>query len=122
MANNELQLQATVVSKSAPTNGHGVLNIALFNPNGTPYTDTTATATLVLTGYAIAETGSAVAATDTVNAAIGKLEKRVTDTTTATLVLTDYAIAISGSAVAETDTVNAAIAKLEKRVYDIEHS
>ena len=95
----------------------------------------------VLTGYEKAASASAVAATDTVNAAIGKIEKALdgkqasgsyaaanhthtySDVGAAAashshvgteVTLTGYTKASSASAIASTDSVNAALGKLEK--------
>jgi hypothetical protein len=50
----------------------GVANYSELSGGGTG-------ADIVLTGYSIASTAAAVAATDTINQGIGKLEKRVSD-------------------------------------------
>jgi len=81
----------------------------------------------VLTGYSKASSASAVAATDTVNAAIGKIEKALDgkqasgDYAASThshvgseVTLTGYTKASSAADVAATDTVNQAIGKLQK--------
>lgn len=67
-------LQATLVEKAEVEPNHTPIKIALFNPDGTPYKDSGATA--ALTGYAGVEAGP-VAASDTVLSAIAKLEARI---------------------------------------------
>jgi len=92
-----------------------------------PDTDTTVGSGITLTGYTKASSASAVAATDTVNEAIGKLEKGLDGKQAAgnyanathshvgtEVTLTGYSKAASASVIAATDTVNGAIGKLEK--------
>ena len=100
-------------------------------------------ADIAVTGYTKPATTSAIAATDTVNAAIGKLETALdgkqaagnyvpTSTTVngsalssnvtldgADITLTGYSLPASTSAVAATDTVNGAIGKLEKAILPV---
>ena len=100
-------------------------------------------ADIAITGYSKPATTSAIAATDTVNAAIGKLETALdgkqaagnyvsTSTTVngnalssnvtldgADIALTGYSKPASTSAVAATDTVNGAIGKLEKAILPV---
>jgi hypothetical protein len=81
-------------------------------------------ADIALTGYSKAGSASAIAASDTVNAAAGKLEYKLDAhaadsanphaVTGAQAVLTGYEKPASSSALAGTDTVNAALGKLEK--------
>lgn len=75
--------QMQVVSQAAINPNQAVTQVALFHPDGTVLTvvDTTTektAATMLLTGYAIG-TAAALAASDTVNGAFAKLEKRVLD-------------------------------------------
>jgi enoyl-[acyl-carrier-protein] reductase (NADH) len=51
--------------------------VALFNPDGSVLTVVQTTAAMVITGYAIAGAAAALSATDTLNVALGKLEKRI---------------------------------------------
>ena len=100
-------------------------------------------ADIAVTGYSKPATTSAIAATDTVNDAIGKLETALdgkqaagnyvpTSTTVngsalssnvtldgADIALTGYSLPASTSAVAATDTVNGAIGKLEKAILPV---
>jgi len=101
---------------------------------------------VALTGYSKASSAAAVAATDTVNAAIGKLEKALDGkqasgsyltsvswndidskpssftpashehTTSDVTALTGYTIASSAAAIAATDSLNTALGKLEKSI------
>jgi hypothetical protein len=74
---NQKVTQAVLVSQSAMNPHQGTEQFALFDASGTslPLTADTG-ATVVLTGYTI-QSAAAVAATDTVNHAIGKLEARI---------------------------------------------
>ena len=77
---------------------------------------------VTLTGYSKPSSTSAVAATDTVNAAIGKLEKALdgkansshNQASNTINAMTGYSKPSSTSAIAASDTLNAAIGKLEK--------
>lgn len=51
--------------------------VALFNPDGSVLTVVQTTASMLLTGYTIAGASAAVSPTDSINIAIGKLEKRI---------------------------------------------
>jgi len=71
-------------------------------------------ADLALTGYSKATAGSAVAATDTVNAAIGKLEFKIDNATTGTvesvgLAMPTGVFAVTGSPVTSTGTLTASL-------------
>jgi hypothetical protein len=61
-----------------PRDGNGYITLQDLVDTLGASTDGTA-ATLTLAGYTIAGTAVAVAASDTISAAIGKLEKRVKD-------------------------------------------
>lgn len=93
--------------------------MALFDTSGNPISrildDVPSGAEVILTGFASGSAG-AVAATDTVNEAIAKVQARTLSAapTGANVVLTGYAAGSAG-AVAATDSVNAAVAKLEAR-------
>lgn len=107
--------------------------------NGSPLSaDVTLTgASLKLTGYTVASTYSAVAATDTINVAIGKLQKAANDykvsadvikaytingkeiSTNPTLIgsdllLTEFTVPTTYSAVVATGSVNTAFGKMQK--------
>lgn len=71
-----------------------------------------------LTGYTKASSKSAIAATDKVNAALGKLEYKLDNIKGSEVTLTGYTKASSASAIATTDTANEALGKLEKKVDD----
>ena len=73
-------------------------------------------AQIPLSGYEKPSAGGAVAGTDTVNAAVGKLEKNLESLTGADVTLAGYAKPASGGAVAGSDTVSAAVGKLEKNL------
>ena len=76
---------------------------------------------ILMTGYTKASSATAVAGTDTVLGAIGKLEKQIdgkaatshTHTSANISAMTGYTIGTSAAAIAATDTLNAAIGKLE---------
>jgi hypothetical protein len=98
--------------------------MALFDANGSPISrilDTVPSgADVVLTGFT-AGSAAAVAATDTVNAAIAKVQARTLAAAPvgSNVLLTGYS-AGSAAAVAATDSLNAAIAKLEARIVALE--
>lgn len=83
-----------------------------------------------ITGYSKPSSASALAATDTINAALGKLEKGLdgkqasgsyaaathTHTTADVTALTGYAIASSAASIAATDSLNTALGKLQKSI------
>jgi hypothetical protein len=69
-------VQAVVVPSGTFNNQQMPMKLAFYNEDGTPY-DLGNGAEVVLTGYVISPTGGALAATDTVNQALAKLEKRV---------------------------------------------
>jgi len=76
--------QAFVVTTQVALKPHQKIEtIALFDENGDPIDVSSLTVQTgddtLLTGYEIAVAAAAVAATDTINEAIGKLEKRVDD-------------------------------------------
>lgn len=74
--------QLVLTTQAALNPDLGQKQVALFNPDGTVLTVVQVAptaATMLLTGYAIAGAAAAVGATDSVNVAIGKLEKRVLD-------------------------------------------
>lgn len=79
---------------------------------------------MVLTGYEKAASASAVAAADTVNAAIGKVEKALdgkaatshTHTSADVSLLTSYSKGSDATALATTDTLNEALSKLENQI------
>lgn len=96
------------------------------------HTHNTGNVTL-LTGYSKGSTGTALAATDTLNAALSKLENQIdgkqasgsyaaaSHTHIGTdVVLTGYTMASSASAIAATDTVSVALGKLEKTLDGVE--
>lgn len=76
--------------------------------------------TLALGGnYAIATSASAIANTDTINVALGKLEYK-TNRDIGSLALGTYAANTSTAAIASTDTIQAALRKLENRIAKLE--
>ena len=73
---SDIELTMPSISLSNGT-GNVVTSLSLNTTNGA-FTETRADiGTLLITGYAIAQAGSALAATDSLNAALGKLEKRL---------------------------------------------
>jgi hypothetical protein len=122
MSANRLVRQAVLVTDTNARPNQLTEYLALVNEDGTPIEGVTfeelpTGADVLLTGY-VTGAWSAVAASDTVNAAIAKLANfRVGSN----IVLTGYTIgAVALAAVGATDTVNQAIGKLEKRVADLE--
>lgn len=71
--------QMVVVPQSAMRSGQHHRKVALFNPDGSVLTVVQLTAETEITDYVIAGAGAALAETDTINEALGKLEKRVAD-------------------------------------------
>lgn len=117
MTPGQVTTQLVVVAQSDQKPSYVSKPVALFTAAGVPISFAGQTsAEFVLTGYEIAETGAVLADTDTLNEALGKLEKRVLDKTTAIIPVTGYAIAGAVAAVGATDTVNVALGKLEKQV------
>lgn len=104
------QLQA--VSQSAPDPSIHIQPVAFFDSEGNPITITGTDD--VLTGYAVVVGRTNVAATDTVKAAIQKVEGKANAPGGA--LGTGYTIAGSAAALAPTDTLLEMIGKLEKRV------
>jgi len=114
--------QIQPVTKAAPDPSVHTQPVAFFDSLGNPITLTGTDD--VLTGYT-KPAASPIAATDTVIAAIGKLEAQVDavdDLASAPgdQVGVGYVIDDTGGALAATDTLLEMIAKLEKRVADIE--
>lgn len=110
--NSQRSVQAVIVSQAALDPTSVPQRLALFTEAGVAVTDLVTVdtgASVVLTGYTSGSAG-AVAATDTVNQAIAKLE--ATEPTGAQVILTGYTSGSAGT-VAATDSVNQAIAKLE---------
>lgn len=122
---NQTVTQGIITDQETFRANQGVEKIALFDANGDPL-DLAALQTgedIPLTGYEIAQAYSAVAPTDTINEAIGKIEAKADadNQTGADVVLTGYA-AGTATAVAATDTVNAGLAKVEAKAdsaYDV---
>jgi len=107
--------QLMVVSQAAPKPNQFTKKVALYNADGTVLSMIEqTTAVVVITGYAIAGTAATLAATDTLNVALGKLEKNTAVKTSAILPITGYAIAGAAAALGATDTLNVALGKLEK--------
>lgn len=75
MTANQQPIQAVVVSQSTPSPNQQQMQLALFDAAGTPVLVTAAT--MKLTGYTIAGAAAALSDTDTLNVALGKLEKRI---------------------------------------------
>jgi len=125
MTANQQPVQAVLVTQSVPLSNQQVMQIALFDSSGNPangvtFDDMPLGSDIILTGF-VAGTDTAVAATDNVNQAIGKVQAKATAAKVASnVLLTGYAIAGAAAAVAASDSVMAAIAKLEKRVADLE--
>lgn len=101
--------------------------ISDFPSSMTPTAHNQASSTITaMTGYSKASAASAIAATDSLNTAIGKLEKaldgkaasshnQASNTITA---MTGYSKASSASAITTSDSLNTAVGKLEKKVDD----
>ena len=123
MTNTQRTMQAVLVTdQAAPRDNEQSMRIALFDAAGNPVTNVVTAATMVLTGYTIAGAAAALAPTDTLNVALGKLEKNASVLQTgANVTITGYTIgAVALAALSATDTVNQALGKLEKRVADLE--
>lgn len=104
------QLQA--VAQAAPDPSIHIQPVAFFDSEGNPITITGTDD--VLTGYAVVVGRTDVQATDTVKAAIQKVEGKANAPGGA--VGTGYVIAGAAAALAPTDTLLQMIAKLEKRI------
>lgn len=120
---SQMVKQVTVVERATPAPNQVMERVAFFNPDGTPYELAGVDGSEVnLTGYTIGAAG-ALAATDTVNEAFGKVEDRLVDLeahdSAAEMVLTGYTIGAAG-ALAATDTLNGAFGKVEDRLVDLE--
>ena len=72
-----------------------------------------------MTGYSEPSSTSAIAATDSLNTAIGKLEKKA-DISAASIDMSSYSKAGSASAIATSDNVVGALGKLEYKVDSID--
>jgi hypothetical protein len=80
MPTNQVKKQLIVVTQASMNPGQHYEEVALFNPDGTVLSVVQSPATQVITGYTIGTVAEeALAATDTINEALGKLEKRVAD-------------------------------------------
>lgn len=126
MSTNRIARQMIVVSQAAVRANQETSDVALFAPDGSPVVTTAFTgtgATVPMTSYAGHAAGN-VAAADTVNDAIGKLEARIAaleaHDTSAEIVITGYTEAGAAAALSATDTLNVALGKLEKRIEDLE--
>lgn len=112
---------ATKLATARTINGvafDGTANITVTaDPNNHASNKVTA-----MTGYTKATTASAISATDSLNTAIGKLEKAIEGTSASghthssanVSSMSGYAKASAAAAIATSDTLNAAIGKLEK--------
>lgn len=109
--------QLQPVTQAAPDPSIHIQPVAFFDSTGAPITITGTDD--VLTGYSVVVGRTDVAATDTVKAAIQKVEGKANAAGGA--VGTGYAIAVAPAALAATDTLLVMIAKLEKRVYELEN-
>lgn|SRR5512136_470407 len=132
MANDQKVTQAIVVDQTSLKSGAAIEQIALFDSSGAPISRILDTVPdggdVLLTGFTSGSAG-ALAATDTVNEAFGKLQARTLSAapTGANVLLTGFTTGTK-TAVLATDSANAAIAKLvayiadlETRVYTLEH-
>ena len=125
MTETQATEQVVVVAQSAINPRQTVTRMALFESDGSPVSTLLAEVPdggdVILTGYT-SVSAAAVAATDTVNAGIAKLEARTlaAPPVGSNVVLTGYVLGSSTAAVAATDTLNAAISKLEKRIAALE--
>lgn len=90
---NQMHSQAIIVSDTVYDDTMGSQRLALFNEAGSAITDLVTIPTgdeVILTGF-VAGTAAAVAATDTVNEAVAKLEAQIA-APTYTAIVTDTAI------------------------------
>jgi hypothetical protein len=77
---NQIVKQLVVDTQAALKTSQHYELVALFNPDGTVLSVVQTPASQVITGYTIGLVAEeALAATDTINEALGKLEKRVAD-------------------------------------------
>jgi hypothetical protein len=111
MSNNVVQ-QLQPVTRATPDPSVHVQPVAFFDSTGAPITITGTDD--VLTGYAVVVGRTNVEATDTVKAAIQKVEGKANAPGGAAG--TGYVIAGSAAALAPTDTLLEMIGKLEKRI------
>lgn len=114
---NQTVTQGIITDAETFNANQGVERIALFDGTGRPV-DLAALQTgedTPLTGYEIAVAYTAIADTDTINEAIGKLEAKADSDGQdgSEVLLTGYEIDTSYTAIAATDTVNEAIGKVE---------
>lgn len=79
MPSNQVTKQLVVMSQDSLDSTRLPEQVALFNSDGSVLTVVQTTAAMILTGYAIAVAGAALSAADTLNVALGKLEKRILD-------------------------------------------
>lgn len=75
-----------------------------------------------LTGYSKASSRSAIATTDKVNAAFGKLEYKLDNIRGGDVKMTSYSKASSRNSISTTDTVNQAMGKLEYKIDNVRGS
>lgn len=73
----QLTKQLVVVSQDTFKNTQMAEKVALFDSSGQPILIVQTTAAMVLTGYTLGASTAALSATDTVNQALSKLEKRI---------------------------------------------
>jgi len=125
---NQITKQVTVVEAASPTPNQIMERVSFFNEDGTPYElEGVDGSEVELTGYEIAVEAAAVAASDTVNEAVGKVEYRLgvletsetgevdTEAEVRATVLTGLSVA-SATAVTAADSVLVAIGKLQAQI------
>lgn len=124
MTNTQVTEQVMIVEQATINSGQCVTRMALFETDGSPVSTILAEVPdggdILLTGFT-AGSAAALAATDTVNGAFGKLQARTLSAAPigSNVLLTGYTIG-TAAAVAATDSLNAAIGKLEARVVALE--
>lgn len=125
---NQIVKQIIITEMEAPIPNQTFERAALFNENGTPYELTGVDGSEVdLTGYTIAVAPAAVAATDNVNEAVGKVEYRLgvletsetgevdTAAEVRATVLTGLSVA-DATAVTAADSILVALGKLQAQI------
>src|SRR5678816_1875855 len=108
MTANQQPVQAVLVTQLTPSPNQQTMQIALFDSDGNPangitFDDMPLGSDILLTGF-VAGSDTAVAATDNVNQAIGKVQAKATAAKVASnVLLTGYAIAGAAAAVSASD-------------------
>lgn len=93
----QMTSQFRVVTQDAIKPNMGVQQVALFDASGNPLIVVQTAAVMPLTGYTAGSSTAALAATDTVNAALAKLANRIDALTTLTTALDTRVTALEGA-------------------------